>query len=255
MDHDELKQFLEQKFREYNHSSFIDKDPVSIPHRFTRKEDIEITGLWTAVLSWGQRITIINKSTELFSLMDNAPYEFITGHSDDDLKRLMHFRHRTFNTTDTLYFVHFFRSWYAVHNSLEDLFLPGIDETTVETGLNRFHNSFFALPEAPARTIKHIPSPARGSACKRLNMFLRWMVRKDEAGVDFGIWDRIKTSQLVCPCDLHVDRVARKLGLITRKQADWKTAIELTDNLRHLDPVDPVKYDYALFGLGIIEKF
>ena len=255
MNHDDLKAFLDLKFREYNNVSFIDNDPVSIPHRFRQKQDIEITGLWTSILSWGQRATIIKKSLELFELMDNAPYEFITGHSETDLKKLLNFRHRTFNTTDTLYFIHFFRLWYSEHNSLEDLFRPDKEEHTVESGLNRFHNSFFALPEAPVRTIKHIPSPARGSACKRLNMFLRWMVRRDHGGVDFGIWEKIKTSQLICPCDLHVERVARKLGLITRKQTDWRTALELTDHLRLFDPDDPVKYDYALFGLGIIEKF
>jgi uncharacterized protein (TIGR02757 family) len=255
MEQSELKAFLDKKFREYNKPAFIHNDPVSVPHRFKKRQDIEITGLWTAVLSWGQRITIINKSLQLFSLMDNSPFDFIANHSEKDLLRLLKFRHRTFNTTDTLYFIHFFQSWYSKHDSLEGLFCPDKNDATIESGLNRFHRQFFSLPEAPSRTHKHIPSPAMGSACKRLNMFLRWMVRKDDAGIDFGIWNRISASQLICPCDIHVERVARKLGLITRKKADWKTAVELTANLRKLDPADPVKYDYALFGLGINEKY
>lgn len=255
MDQTELRDFLEAKFREYNNPLFISGDPVSVPHRFSRKQDIEISALWTAVLSWGQRVTIINKADNLFSLMDDAPFDFIIHHTENDLKKLLLFRHRTFNTTDTLYFVHFLHTYYSENESLEDLFIPASHESSVETGLNRFHQSFFSLPEAPERTAKHIPSPSRGSACKRLNMFLRWMVRSDPSGVDFGIWKRIKPSQLICPCDLHVERVARKLGLITRRQVDWKTAMELTANLKRLDPSDPVRFDYALFGLGIIEKF
>ncbi len=255
MNSSDLKTFLDAKFRQYNTTQFIQSDPVSIPHRFSRKQDIEISALWTAILSWGQRITIISKAIELFALMDNAPYEFVINHSENDLLRLMAFRHRTFNTTDTLYFIHFFRNYYRKSESLEDLFIPDRGALNVESGLNRFHQSFFNLPEAPVRTIKHIPSPLRGSACKRLNMFLRWMVRDDGKGVDFGIWKKIKPSQLICPCDLHVERVAKKLGLMTRNHADWKAAIELTDNLKLFDPMDPVKYDYALFGLGIVEKF
>ncbi len=251
----DLKAFLDLKFREYDNQQFIKGDPVSVPHCFTAKQDIEIAGLWTAVLSWGQRITIINKAIELFKMMDNSPHDFILNHSEKDLIPLMSFRHRTFNTTDTLYFIHFFHSYYSEFESLQGLFIPAPGELSIETGLNRFHKTFFGLPEAPSRTRKHISSPAQGSACKRLNMFLRWMVRKDNFGVDFGLWKKIKPSQLICPCDVHVERVARKLGLITRNRADWKTALELTENLRKLDPGDPVKYDYALFGLGIVEKF
>jgi uncharacterized protein (TIGR02757 family) len=251
----ELKEFLDGKFMEYNDPCFIREDPISIPHRFIFKQDIEISAFWTAILSWGNRRMIINKATELFSLMDNSPYDFIKNHSENDLLRLLSFRHRTFNSTDTLYFIHFLKHIYTKSDSLEDLFVTLRDERSVENSLNRFQKYFISLPETPDRTKKHIPSPERGSACKRLNMFLRWMVRSDNKGVDFGIWKKLNASQLICPCDLHVERVARKLGLVTGKQANWKMALELTENLKKLDPADPVKYDFALFGLGIIEKF
>ncbi|MTI19856.1 TIGR02757 family protein [Fulvivirga sp. RKSG066] len=252
-----LRDFLDLKYKQYNNPDFIRPDPVSIPHTYSKREDIEITGFWAAVLAWGQRKTIINKCKELFSLMDHAPHDFIINHSDNELKRLLNFKHRTFNSTDTLYFIEFFKWYYTTYESLEDAFFMSMsaDDETIENGLIGFHNLFFSLPDYPDRTRKHIATPARNSACKRINMFLRWMVRSDNNGVDFGIWNKIKPSQLVCPCDLHVDRVARKLGLITRKQTDWKTAIELTANLRKLDPEDPVKYDFALFGLGVEEKF
>lgn len=252
-----LQGFLNEKAARYNQPVFIASDPVCIPHLFTRKEDIEIMGLWAAVLAWGQRKTIINKCKELVGLMDGVPFEFITQHQENDLKRFLQFKHRTFNATDALYFIAFFRAYYAKYNSLEDAFAqhmaPG--DNTIEKALIGFRNLFFSLEYAPQRTRKHISTPALNSACKRLNMFLRWMVRKDNNGVDFGIWQQIKPSQLICPCDVHVDRVARKLSLITRKQTDWLTALELTANLRRFDPADPVKYDFALFGLGIEEKF
>ncbi|UII32634.1 TIGR02757 family protein [Fulvivirga ulvae] len=257
MNFSELKAFLDQKAEEYNNPGFIIHDPVSIPHLFTRKQDIEIAGFWAAILAWGQRVTIINKCKELFDLMDNAPYEFIVGHQDSDLKRFLKFRHRTFNATDTLYFIEFFKWYYLRHDSLESAFLQGLsaDETNVGQGLVNFHHLFFSLQDYPHRTRKHIATPERKSACKRINMFLRWMVRKDDRGVDFGLWNRINPAQLICPCDLHVDRVARKLGLIKRKQTDWQTAVELTGRLKEFDPKDPVKYDFALFGLGVEEKF
>lgn len=187
--------------------------------------------------------------------MDNAPHDFMLHHKEEDLKRFINFRHRTFNPTDLLYFIEFLSWYYSRYESLEDAFVfPGSDETT-EAGLVSFHDLFFSLPDFPKRTIKHVSTPARKSACKRINMYLRWMVRSDNKGVDFGIWKKIRPSQLVCPCDVHVDRVARKLKLIKRKQADWQTALELTANLRQFDPTDPVKYDFALFGLGVSEKF
>jgi len=257
MDKKKLKLFLDEKADYYNQPSFIKNDPVSIPHLFTKKQDIEIMGLWAAVLAWGQRVTIINKCHELIKLMDHAPYDFIMNHRESDLKSLLKFKHRTFNDTDTLYFIQFFKHYYAENKSLEDAFIKGVipDSDNVEQGLINFHKIFFSLEDFPERTKKHIATPARNSACKRLNMYLRWMVRKDNKGVDFGIWKKIKASQLVCPCDVHVDRVARKLGLIKRKQTDWQTAVELTENLKKLDANDPVKYDFALFGLGVEGQF
>lgn len=257
MDFQKLKSFLDQKAAAFNHPGFILNDPVSIPHLFTKKQDIEITGFWAAVLAWGQRVTIINKCKELFQLMDNAPYDFIVNHQEADLTRFLAFKHRTFNATDTLYFIEFFKWYYKQHESLEEAFIDGVSPETenIEQGITNFYHLFFSLPDHPQRTRKHIATPARKSACKRINMFLRWMVRKDDPGVDFGIWQRINSAQLVCPCDVHVDRVARKLGLIRRKQTDWQTAVELTNKLKEFDPNDPVKYDFALFGLGVEEKF
>jgi uncharacterized protein (TIGR02757 family) len=244
---------LNQKFEQFNQPDFIPHDPISIPHQFSLKQDIEITGFVAATLAWGQRKTIINKCNELFKLMDNAPFDFIKNHQDTDLKRFLNFKHRTFNATDTLYFIEFFKYHFSQFDSLEDAFLIGqiSDTENIKSNLVNFQKYFFSLEDAPQRTQKHIASPARNSTCKRINMFLRWMVREDAKGVDFGIWKHIKPAQLICPCDVHVDRVARKLGLIQRPQTDWQTAIELTQNLKKLDANDPVKYDFALFGLGI----
>jgi uncharacterized protein (TIGR02757 family) len=265
-----IKGFLDAKVAQYNQPDFIKNDPVSIPHLFTKKQDIEIMGFWAATLAWGQRVTIINKCKELISLMDGAPYDFIINHEEPDLTKLLHFKHRTFNDIDTLYFIAFFRWHYSNFDSLEDALIlkntvilsdsegpasNALRHAMVENALNHFRSYFFSLPDFPHRTKKHVSSPSQKSTCKRLNMFLRWMVRKDDCGVDFGIWNNIKPSELIMPCDLHVDRVARKLKLITRKQTDWQTAVELTECLRQFDPNDPVKYDFALFGLGIEEKF
>jgi uncharacterized protein (TIGR02757 family) len=230
---------------------------VSIPHQFSKKQDIEISAFFASVFAWGQRQTIINKCRELLGLMDMAPHDFILNHKEEDLKRFLEFKHRTFNPTDTLYFIYFLKRFYESSDSLEEAFITGVDNDAdnIEEGLRNFHHLFFSLPDAPQRTRKHISTPASRSACKRLNMFLRWMVRNDSCGVDFGIWRRIKPSQLVCPCDIHVDRVARRFGLISRKQTDWQTALELTANLKEFDPQDPVKYDFALFGLGVEEKY
>lgn len=283
----DLKDFLDRKVSLYNQPGFIANDPVCIPHLFTSKQDIEIMGFFAAILAWGQRKTIINKCKELIDRMDGSPYDFICNHSDQDLKQLLGFKHRTFNDTDLLYFISFFKEHYQKFDSLEKAFIS--DTVTVafrsnyfieieapnpyesmelrsgvcyqheliqkpvpiENALNHFRTYFFGLPDYPLRTRKHVSSPAQKSTCKRLNMFLRWMVRNDDRGVDFGIWASINRADLICPCDVHVDRVARQLGLITRKQTDWQTAVELTQNLRLLDPQDPVKYDFALFGLGV----
>ncbi|GGZ27664.1 TIGR02757 family protein [Echinicola pacifica] len=253
----DLKDFLDQKVEEYNQPGFITADPVGIPHRFSKKQDIEISGFFAAILAWGQRKTIINKCSQLLEMMDNAPYDFMLHHTEADLRPFLEFKHRTFNDIDTLWFIHFLSGFYKKHDSLEAAFTIGwTDSTEVMYDLLRnFHTAFFADPQAPQRTRKHIATPVRKAACKRINMYLRWMVRKDDKGVDFGLWDKIQPSQLICPCDVHVDRVARKLGLIDRRQTDWLTAIELTKRLREFDPQDPVKYDFALFGLGVEEKF
>lgn len=247
----ELKAMLDEKVLIYNQPGFIENDPILLPHLFKHKQDIEIAGFFAAVLAWGQRKTIIDNCKKLMHWMDDDPHQFILHHSESDLKPFLDFKHRTFNGTDALYFIEFLKFFYNMHHSLEEAFDVSENDRTVEAGLESFYSTFFSLSDFPQRTKKHIASPSRKSACKRLTMYLRWMVRTDDAGVDFGIWKNIKPSQLVCPCDVHVERVARKLKLITRKQVDWHTALELTDNLRMLDPDDPVKYDFALFGMGI----
>lgn len=252
----EVKKILDQKVIEYNKPNFIKNDPISIPHFYSKKQDIEIAGLFASILAWGLRKTIIKKCKELLQLMDNSPHDFIINHQDSDLKPFDNFKHRTFNGTDTLYFIDFLKRHYQKSDSLETAFSDHIkpNDKTVENGLIGFHNYFFDDEFAPHRTKKHISTPVRKSACKKLNMYLRWMVRNDNCGVDFGIWDTIKPSQLICPLDVHVDRVGRQFNLIKRKQSDWKTAIELTEKLKKLDPNDPVKYDFALFGAGVMEK-
>ncbi|WP_149914413.1 TIGR02757 family protein [Sphingobacterium cavernae] len=251
-----LKEFLDNKVVEYNQPNFIANDPICIPHLFSKKRDIEIMGFIASILAWGQRKTIINKCKELIERMGGSPYDFIMNHKEEDLRSLLGFKHRTFNDTDLLYFVEFFRYHYSRFDSLEEAFLIGQEnvkstEISIEKSLNEFKLYFFSLPDFPLRTKKHVSSPAQKSTCKRLNMFLRWMVRVDNKGVDFGIWNRIAPSQLVCPCDVHVERVARKFHLILSEKLQWKAALELTDNLLILDKTDPVKYDFALFGLGV----
>ena len=248
-----LKDFLDKKVDEYNQPFFIQDDPICIPHLFTKKQDIEIAGFFAAVFAWGNRTTIIKKSKELLLLMDMQPHEFCVNHDPAGLKRLIGFKHRTFGDTDLLYFVDFLRHHYSQHTSLESAFTMHGD--TIEKMLTGFHYYFFSLDHVPHRTKKHIANPEKGSTCKRLNMFLRWMVRNDDKGVDFGIWKTIHPSQLICPIDLHVARVAQRLDLLQRKQTDWLAAVELTNYLRTLDKDDPVKYDFALFGMGVIDKF
>ncbi|WP_209579198.1 TIGR02757 family protein [Sphingobacterium sp. 2149] len=250
----DLKDFLDKKVEEYNQPNFIPNDPIVIPHQFSAKQDIEIMGFLASIMAWGQRKTIINKCKELIDRMDGSPYDYIMNHQEQDLKSLLGFKHRTFNDTDILYFIEFFKYHYGHFESLEDAFLVGQEHNKridVELALNAFKMYFFSLPDYPYRTRKHISSPAQKSTVKRINMFLRWMVRQDDKGVDFGIWKRLSPKDLICPCDVHVERVARKFGLITLDKVNWKTAQELTANLRLLDPSDPVKYDFALFGLGV----
>ncbi|RDC64392.1 TIGR02757 family protein [Adhaeribacter pallidiroseus] len=253
----EIYLLLEQNYHKFNQPAFIPDDPISIPHQFTLKQDIEISGLFAAMLAWGQRKTIIAKCNELLLRFDHAPYDFIKNHQEQDLKALLGFKHRTFNDTDLLYLVYFLHQFYNQHDSLEIAFV-GPDVIKIlnqKDRLEYFHNLVFSLPEAPVRTRKHISTPARKSACKRINMYLRWMVRQDNQGVDFGLWQHMQPADLMCPCDVHVDRVARRLGLITRPQTDWQTAVELTLQLQEFDPLDPVKYDFALFGLGLEERY
>jgi uncharacterized protein (TIGR02757 family) len=248
---------LDEQLKLYNQHGFIEKDPISIPHRFSKKQDIEIAGFFAAIFAWGNRTTIINKCNELMNLMDNAPFQFITQHQEIELKRFLAFKHRTFNATDLLHFIRVLSYHYENQSSaeptLETAFSNALNrkDDTVENALVSFHDYFFSLEDSPGRTKKHISTPANNSSCKRLNMFLRWMVRKDKAGVDFGIWKNIKPSQLVCPLDVHVQRVARNLNLIQSDKADWKTAIELTEKLKSFDSYDPVKYDIALFSMGV----
>ena len=248
-----LKTLLDAKVKLYNQPSFIKDDPISIPHLFSKQQDIEIAGFFAAIFSWGNRTTIINKSRELLQLMDNVPYEFCMNAGSPGLKKLLNFKHRTFNATDLLYFIEFFRYHYSMHDTLETAFTKWMNkkDDSVENALKGFYHYFFSLPDVPARTAKHIASPEKNSSCKRLNMFLRWMVRHDGNGVDFGAWKNISPSQLICPLDVHVARVAKQFNILQRAQSDWKAALELTEYLRTLDRDDPVKYDFALFGMGI----
>lgn len=253
----QLKNLLNQKARQYNQSGFIAKDPIVIPHRFNKPQDIEISGLFAATLAWGNRTSIINSSHKLMAWMDEAPHQFVLEHQETDLKKMMHFAHRTFNATDLLYFIAFFKFHYSKHNSLEDAFVPEkkYQAENVEQALIHFHNYFFSIEDFPARTKKHIATPARKSACKRLNMYLRWMVRKDKMGVDFGLWKKINAAQLICPLDVHVANVAHRFGLLPNTNSNWQNALLLTEQLKGLNEKDPALYDYALFGLGAEERF
>lgn len=251
-----LKDFLDDCVERFNTPNFIQNDPIQIPHRFSKLQDIEIMGFWTAIMAWGQRKSIINSALRLVELMDNAPHDFILNHQEKDRARFESFKHRTFQAIDTLYFLAFFQNYYRYNNSLETAFAQHLSEKDVhvEKALIGFHHLFFNHEDAPHRTKKHIATPERKSTCKRLNMFLRWMVRDDNKGVDFGLWKNIQPSQLLMPLDVHVERYARQFGLIQREKTDWQTVLELTENLRNFDAKDPVKYDFALFGLGVEES-
>jgi len=249
----DLKEFLDYKYSIYNNPTFIETDPISIPHLFSSKEDIEIAAFLTATISWGNRKTILKNAYRLMELMDLTPYDFIKKHNKKDLKTLDSFVHRTFNDSDTIYFIQSLKNIYNNPGGLEALFST-INTIGVKEAIHVFRKKFLELNH-PAHVEKHLPDPLKGASAKRINMFLRWMVRKDEEGVDFGLWKNISPSNLVCPLDVHTGNVARKLGLLTRKTSDWKAVEELTDSLRTFDPADPVKYDFALFGLGVFEKF
>lgn len=248
-----LQALLNAKVRQYNQSSFIEHDPISIPHAFSKLQDIEVAGLLSAVLAWGRRSVAMRKAQLLMQMMDNAPHAFVLESSSRDLSSLQRFKHRTFQGEDLMHILRFLRGYYRAHVSLETAFTAGMgpQDASVETALKHFHNACFGPAEVSNRTRKHIPTPEKGSACKRMTMFLRWMVRKDQAGVDFGLWKNILPHQLVCPCDVHVKRTALRLGLLQTKTVGWQAALELTDALKRFCPEDPVKYDFALFGLGM----
>jgi uncharacterized protein (TIGR02757 family) len=251
LNHQELFNFLEEKYLLYNTPEFIKPDPVSVPHHFSKKEDIEIVGFLTAVISWGNRTSILNDASRLLQMMGDSPFDFIT--SFPDFRSFGRFYHRTFNGEDCIFFLESLRNIYFHHGGLEECFSFS-GRSGIPASILNFRKIFLSIPH-PARSEKHLPDPNKNSSCKRINMFLRWMVRSDKQGVDFGLWKKISPSELMCPLDVHSSNVARKLGLLSRKQNDWKAVEELTVNLRKFDPADPVKYDFALFGLGVFEKF
>lgn len=250
----ELKEFLDAKVLEYNHPSFLDSDPIQIPHQFKEKQDIEISAFLTATIAWGNRKSIINNAQSLMELMDQNPFDFVMNHSETDLEKLTTFVHRTFNGTDVQYFIKSLHNIYTAHDGLEAVFTKHQGKDSLQPTISQFKEVFFELPHQ-SRTTKHVSDPIKGSAAKRINMFLRWMVRDASAQVDFGLWKNIPPSKLSCPLDVHSGNVARKLKLLKRKQNDGKALAELDTSLRKLDPLDPVKYDFALFGLGVFEKF
>lgn len=254
MDKKELKIFLNEKVTLYNNPMFIDSDPIQIPHQFILKEDIEISGFLTATIAWGNRKMIIRNANRMMELMGNSPYDFVMNHKEHDLDSLGGFVHRTFNSIDFSYFVKALNHIYTNHKGLENIFNIYTAKSSIQPAIHQLKKIFFEI-EHPQRTQKHISDPLNGSAAKRINMFLRWMVRNDNCGVDFGIWKSISPSVLSCPLDVHSGNVARKLGLLSRKQNDSKALTELDINLRKMDKNDPVKYDFALFGLGVFEKF
>lgn len=250
----DLKEFLNEKVALYNNPKFIESDPIQIPHLFSKKEDIEIAGFLTATIAWGNRKMIIKNSQKLMELLEFSPHDFILNHQENDLIRFQNFVHRTFNSIDAVQFIKSLQHVYQNHNGLEKSLAIKDNTANYRTAISNFKELFFEIPHQQ-RTQKHISDPVKGSAAKRINMFLRWMVRNDNFGVDFGIWKTHNPANISCPIDVHSGNVARKLGLLERKQNDWKAVIELDNNLRLLDKNDPSKYDFALFGLGVFEKF
>ncbi|UQD56436.1 TIGR02757 family protein [Flavobacterium sp. K5-23] len=254
MNHSELKDFLDSKVIQYNTLDFIESDPVQIPHLFSLKEDVEIAGFLSATIAWGNRKMIIKNAHKMMDLMGNAPYDFVMSHTESDLERLESFVHRTFNGQDFASFIRSLQHIYQNHNGMEAVFLKNQESHSMQKSISEFKKIFFEIPHS-YRTQKHISDPLNGSAAKRINMYLRWMCRQDNKGVDLGIWKSISPASLSCPLDVHSGNVARKLGLLIRKQNDSKALSELDKNLRQLDKNDPVKYDFALFGLGVFESF
>ncbi len=254
LNQEELKSFLDEKAAQYNNPSFISTDPIAVPHAFSLKQDIEIAGFFAATIAWGNRKSILTNASALMQRMDNSPHDFILNHTKPDLDVFNGFVHRTFQEADVKYFAQRLQQLYTEVGSLENLFIPKSNASNMHEAITDFHNLFFAVPH-PKRTVKHVANPAKKSAAKRMHMFLRWMVRNDNAGVDLGIWNNISPRILSCPLDVHTGNVARALGLLNRKQNDLAAVKELDATLRTLDPNDPVKYDFALFGLGVFEGF
>jgi uncharacterized protein (TIGR02757 family) len=253
-DFETLRGFLDEKVIQYNTPDFIELDPIRIPHQFTEKEDIEISGFLTAIISWGNRKSILNNASKMMKLMGNSPYEFVMNHQEHHFKKLDGFVHRTFNSTDLKVFIIALKFLYTEKGGLEGIFNQYQTSDSLQPAIHHFKKEFFAIPH-PDRSRKHVSDPMEGSAAKRINMYLRWMIRKDNNGVDFGIWKNIPPAILSCPLDVHTGNIARKLGLLSRSQNDAKAVTELDTALRLLDPTDPVKYDFALFGLGVYEKY
>lgn len=249
-----LKEFLEEKVVQYNTIYFIEEDPISIPHLFSKKEDIEIAGFLSATIAWGNRKSIVKNARKMLSLLDDDPYDYVINHKERDISGLKNFVHRTFNGVDFVFFIEALKNIYLHHGGLEKVFMPTEEQNHLQSTISAFKKVFFEI-DHPPRTLKHVSDPMKGSSAKRINMFLRWMVRGDKSGVDFGIWKHLSPAQLSCPLDVHTGNIARKLGLLNRKQNDHKAVLELDRQLRLLDPKDPVKYDFALFGLGVFEKF
>lgn len=250
----DMKEFLDEKVELYNKPSFIESDPISIPHQFTKKQDIEIAGFLAATIAWGNRKMILRNANRMMEILDHSPFEFIMNSSNNEMEMIKSFVHRTFNSTDLIYFLKALKHIYRYKGGLETIFTTHKTSDSLQPAIHEFHKIFFELPHEK-RTERHVSDPFKGSAAKKLNMFLRWMVRKDKFGVDFGIWDKINPSMLYIPLDLHSGNTARRLGLLSRKMNDWKAVEELTEILREFDPTDPVKYDFTLFGLGVNEKF
>lgn len=250
----DLKEFLDTKVEQYNHPKFIESDPIQIPHQFNTKEDIEIAGFLTATIAWGNRKSIINNAKRMMQLLDNAPYDFVLNHQKTDLETLLPFVHRTFNSDDFIQFIKSLQHIYTKYHGLEYVFSKYSESNSMQNAIHHFKKAFFEIDHLP-RTQKHVSDPIKNSAAKRINMYLRWMVRNDTKGVDFGLWKSLSPAQLSCPLDVHSGNVARKLGLLKRKQNDGKALLELDTNLRKMDKIDPVKYDFALFGLGVFENF
>ncbi len=251
----DIKALLEKKVRQYNTLDFITLDPVAVPHTFTRKEEREIAGLLTATIAWGNRKAILKSARQLMAWMDNDPFDFVMHATPNEWSTIKHFVYRTFNGTDCLFFLDALKRIYTNHGGLEAVFAHGYQQDlTVKSAIQYFRQVIFEA-EHQKRTEKHVANPDKGSSAKRLNMYLRWMVRQDEKGVDFGLWKNIPASALMVPLDVHSGTQARNLGLLLRKQNDWKAVEELTEILRKFDPADPVKYDFALFGMGVNKDF